>query len=115
MDSAYEQTTELLKGIKRPSAIFYYSDSMAMAGLRAAADLGVKVPEELSIMGYDDIPLTSYSVPWLTSVRQDSGVMGKYIAGQTVSLIESGGMKIDMSRRTLPVDLVVRESTGTAP
>lgn len=112
MESAYNQTVELLKSPNPPSGIFYYSDAMAMAGLRAAADLGLSVPGDLSIVGYDDIPLTTYSIPRLTSIRQDSSVMGRYIAEKTIKLIEGDeGEKSDDT--ILPVELVVRESSGS--
>lgn len=114
MDRAYEQTVDLLRSDKRPSAIFYYSDTMAMAGLRAAADMNVSVPEELSIIGYDDIPLTSYSVPRLTSIRQDSCDLGRFIGEKAVSLIEKGEEEVK-SGENLPVELIARESTGKCP
>ncbi|MBN2658273.1 MAG: LacI family DNA-binding transcriptional regulator [Spirochaetales bacterium] len=111
MEGAYKQTVELLNSPHPPTGIFYYSDAMAMGGLRAAADLGVPVPADLSIVGYDDIPLTAYYIPRLTSVRQDSGVMGRYIAEKTVNLIEGVEMK-NKAGTVLPVELTVRESSG---
>ncbi len=116
-ESGYEKTMELLQSPDRPTGVFYYSDTMAIAGLRAAADCGISVPEELSIIGYDDILLSRFSIPRLTTVKQDSRVMGRFIGEKAISLIS--GNPADPEHRgpawqeeLLPVSLEVRESTA---
>ena len=116
-ETSYEKSRTLLTSSNPPTAIFYYSDTMAIAGLRAAADLGVRVPRDLSIVGYDDIQFSRFSVPRLTTVRQDSRVMGKFIGEKVMELIADNPDDPELKgpawkEELLPVTLKVRESTA---
>jgi LacI family transcriptional regulator len=68
--SGYEQARTLLGRNPRPTAIFASSDQQAIGALRACADLDVAVPAEMSIVGFDDIPLAALVTPRLTTVAQ---------------------------------------------
>ena len=70
-ESGYRGTRRLLELDEPPTAIFAASDLMAAGAIRAASDLGVRVPEDLAIVGFDDIGLASLIQPQLTTVRQD--------------------------------------------
>ena len=87
-DIAYKQAYGLL--IKHPeiTALFCASDMMAISAIRAARDLSKKVPEDLSIMGFDDIPFAQYMSPSLSTVKQDFYLMGYYGGRQLIKLIE---------------------------
>ncbi len=111
-ETSYEETTKLLNSDNPPTAIFYYSDVMAIAGLRAAADLGLSIPKDLSIIGYDDINICKYTIPRLTTIRQDSHDMGFYIGQKTLDLINRDHGK-NIENRLQPVTLILRESTGS--
>ena len=75
-DSGYAATRRLMDVAPRPTAIFASSDQQAIGGLRAAADLGLAVPGDLSIVGFDDIPLANLVMPRLTTVGQPVAKIG---------------------------------------
>ena len=73
----------------RPTAIFAASDQMAYGALEAAEEYGLRVPEDLSLIGFDDIPLSAHTRPTLTSVRQPFYEMGQRAIALLLSLLES--------------------------
>ncbi|MFD0200636.1 LacI family DNA-binding transcriptional regulator [Saccharothrix carnea] len=102
----------LLADRRRPTAVLFANDSMAVAGMSAARRLGVDVPGELSVVGHDDLPLGELVYPQLTTVRQDLVGLGRAAARVLLaSLGEVEGAPVDIR----PPELVVRESTGPAP
>lgn len=102
-------THELLDDPEPPTAIIYANDIMAIAGISAAIDRGVRVPHDLSIIGFDDIPLAPYIIPPLTTVRQDVFQWGNACARALVSIVEGHAPgPIDLP----PVEFIVRGSTG---
>jgi LacI family transcriptional regulator len=109
-ESAREQTTQLLALDEPPTAIFAAADMMAIGAIRAAAEVGVRVPEELSIVGFDDIQLAPHVNPPLTTLRQDKLGLGAAAGDALVARI--AGDSDRPSLRTLPVELVVRGSTA---
>ena len=72
MADAYAATERLLDRRPDLTAIFAMSDVMAIGAVRALRDRGKRVPEDISVVGYDGIPMASYSVPRLSTVRQDT-------------------------------------------
>ncbi len=74
---AYDTTKRLLKRCPELTALFCISDVMAMGAIRAIRDLGRRVPEDISVVGYDGIPLAQFSVPRLATVRQDTQQMAE--------------------------------------
>jgi LacI family transcriptional regulator len=111
--ASYRVTKELLSRKDRPTAILYYSDATALAGIRAAYDLGLSVPRDVSIVGYDNLSIDDYTVPRLTSVSQQSARIGRDMMSRLAERIA----KPDIAPivRTYPQELVVRESTGPVP
>lgn len=102
-------THELLDDPEPPTAIIYANDIMAIAGISAAIDRGVRVPQDLSIIGFDDIPLAPYIIPPLTTVRQDVFQWGNACAQALVAIVEGrepGPIELP------PVEFVVRGSTA---
>jgi LacI family repressor for deo operon, udp, cdd, tsx, nupC, and nupG len=110
--AARAATARLLQASPRPTAIVYTSDLLALAGLGVAHELGLAVPGDVSIAGFDDSPLASLSSPPLTTVRVDYAGFGE--AAAAVLLAE-----IDDAERPrfepAPPELIVRGSTGPAP
>ena len=92
-----------------PQAIFAQNDQMAVGALRAARDLGLQVPDQLSVIGIDDIPLAAYFEPPLTTFQQDFVTLGR----EAVRLLIDSVEKPDAPRRQLrlPAQLVLRQST----
>lgn len=96
---------------RRPTAVIYANDLMAIAGMAAAQQLGVSVPGELSIVGFDDAELSAYLHPALTTVRTDALGFGRLAAELLLAAIQGGPTE----DRDLPAaQLVVRDSTARA-
>lgn len=98
----------LLTRTPRPTAVLAMSDRLALGAMQAAAELGLRIPRDLSIVGYDDIPAAATADPPLTTVRQSHRDKGRRAGRQVLAALEG--------RRTrqlgvLPTELVVREST----
>jgi DNA-binding LacI/PurR family transcriptional regulator len=94
----------------RPTAIFSMSDRMAFGALRAAAQLALQVPRDLSIVGFDDVPQAAGCIPALTTIRQPSKTKGLLAAS-----IVAGEVPYTSELRLLPVELMERESVGRKP
>jgi LacI family transcriptional regulator len=103
--------TELLSLPDRPTAIFAASDTQALGVLEAARALGIRVPDELSVIGFDDIEVASYV--GLTTVRQPLVESGR--RGAELLLRALGGRPVDLRTELLPLELIVRSTTGPAP
>jgi len=105
---------QLLDQYPTTTAIFAYNDFMAIGAMRAAHERSLRVPEDLSIVGFDDIPLAQFTCPALTSVQQPKLEMGRKGAELLLGLIDE--KPIAKSALTpLKVQLVVRESAGNGP
>lgn len=92
-----------------PTAIFAQNDRMAMGILRAARDARLKVPEQLAVIGVDDMPLSSYFDPPLTTMRQDMPRIGQEATRLLLEIIQDRNTAIQEVK--LPAQLVVRQST----
>jgi LacI family transcriptional regulator len=102
---------QLLALKKRPSAIFVSNDLMAIGGLCAAQQAGVQIPAELSVVGYDDIALASFSTPRLTTIAQPKYEIGVLTAQVMVARIKNA--ELPLRREMLQTQLVIRQSTAT--
>jgi DNA-binding LacI/PurR family transcriptional regulator len=94
----------------RPTAVLAVSDIIAMGALRAARRLGVRVPEDLEVIGFDDIPLAAASQPPLSTVHQPIPEKGRVAIRLLIRELDEGGPR---ERIVLRTDLVLRESTRT--
>ena len=92
------------------TAVFAANDQMALGLLHAAADAGIRVPEDLSVVGFDDIPEARHFSPPLTTVRQDFGELGRRAIAVLLEELEPGGEPAEHAR--VPTPLVVRTSTA---
>ncbi|THV36396.1 LacI family DNA-binding transcriptional regulator [Glycomyces buryatensis] len=101
---------ELLRLADPPTAIFACNDGTAVGVYHAAAKLGVRIPEDLSVVGFDDLPKAKWTVPPLTTVRQPLKEMGTAAARMIVSL--AAGETLPQQRVELATELVVRDSTA---
>ena len=115
---AYRLGHELFSGFERtghPTAIFAASDTIAIGLLQAAYQHGVRVPEELSIVGFDDVDAAAYMIPPLTTVDQRGTEMGTLAAGLILDMIEKRLPVGDVEDVVVTPRLVVRRSTAAAP
>jgi LacI family transcriptional regulator len=109
-EMGYQTALALLKLPQPPTAIFALADVVAVGVLHAAAKLGLGLPDELSVVGFDDIPLASYVIPELTTVAQPI-----YDMGQTaieILMRQIGGQDVPFETITLDARLVIRKSTA---
>lgn len=113
MEDGYQAVYHLLQQPNRPTAIVAINDLLGMAAMRAATDLGLSVPNDLSVAGFDNIPFTSYTVPRLTTVASDPAQNGR----DAVQLLLKRLQKPKRPREVITSNwqLLIRESTGPAP
>ena len=107
----------LFAGGAPPTAVLCFSDLMAAAVVHAAEEAGLRVPQDVSVIGYDDVPLARRLRPTLTTIRQDFEAKGKAAAIALTQSIgrERAGSAPDSAQHMVPVTLVVRESTAPPP
>jgi DNA-binding LacI/PurR family transcriptional regulator len=106
-------TRQLLARAPRPSAIIYDNDVMAVAGLSAAAEQGLRVPEELSVVAFDDSVLARLTHPSLTALTRDTFALGEQVGTELLRVIAEPRKPRNVESAT--PSLVVRESTSKAP
>jgi LacI family transcriptional regulator len=115
VQGGYEAAIRLLIRGGGPTALFCYNDRMAMGAYRAAAELGIRIPDELSIVGFDDQQLIAANLhPALTTVALPHYEMGAWAAGQLIDAIEGTTALDDAARQPTLLDcpLVVRDSVA---
>jgi LacI family transcriptional regulator len=109
----YPFAKELLARKHPFTALFAYNDISAIGSLWAFREAGLRVPEDISIIGFDDIPGAAYANPGLTTVRQPLQKMGQIAAQTVVDLIEGRGEYVP--EIAIEPEFVIRQSTGPAP
>lgn len=109
-DSGQAVARRWLDGPGRPTAIVAASDTQALGVLATAAELGLSVPEDLSVVGYDDTHVAAWTVPALTTVRQPLQEMGRLAVHMVLELVR--GEQLDSRHIELATELIVRASTS---
>jgi LacI family transcriptional regulator len=112
IEDGFQAALQLLRLPVRPTALIAINDLLAVGALRAAGDLGLNVPRDLSLVGYDDIHMAKYLTPRLTTVSKDAVKVGREAVRLLLARIEEPNrpaQKLDM-----PIRLIIRESTGPA-
>jgi LacI family transcriptional regulator len=112
-EDGYQAATELLDRPDRPTALVGFNDKIAVGALHAAADRGLRVPQDVSIAGFDDIELARATRPMLTTVAQPLQEMGRMAVTLLIRLQERH--KLDALHIDLATRLVIRDSTGPVP
>jgi LacI family transcriptional regulator len=100
----------ILRHRSRPTAVFCANDIQAIGAMYECQEAGVKVPEQMSIVGFDDLPISQYTHPQLTTVRVPADDMGRRATEMLLAAIDG---KPGDQRVELTTDLVVRRSTAT--
>ena len=101
--------SQLLSSSDPPTAVFCYNDMTAIGALKAAGMHHIRVPEDISVVGFDDLMISSYTHPPLTTVRQPKNQIGRMATETLLNLL--GGSSTEISRK-VQGDLIVRESTA---
>jgi DNA-binding LacI/PurR family transcriptional regulator len=100
----------LVKSKKPLTAIFSSNDLLAIGAIEGARQMGLSIPEDISIIGFDDMQIASFVSPTLTTIRQPTYEMGKQGAEALIDIIERKSGK--PVHKLLDISLVARESTG---
>lgn len=108
--SGYEAFRRFFALKEPPTAVFAQNDQMAVGVLRAARDAGLLVPDELSVIGIDDIPLAAYFAPPLTTVRQDFAAIGRQAARLLIRALQEP--QAEHEHLLLSGEFILRRSTA---
>ena len=100
----------LLNLPRPPSAVFVSSDRMALGAMRAVFDRGLRIPEDIAIVGYDDIFVSEHTNPPLTTIRTPIDAISAHSTQMLIDAIR--GVPIEPRQVILPIELVVRRSCG---
>jgi LacI family transcriptional regulator len=116
----YEATKKLLAARKKFTALFAFNDISAMGAIRACREAGLRVPDDVSVVGFDDIESAAYQNPALTTVRQPLHEMGRIAAETLLRRIRRSGSDSHGGETMVEPTLIVRETTsrvsaGTRP
>ncbi|MCJ8014110.1 LacI family transcriptional regulator [Paenibacillus sp. KQZ6P-2] len=110
MEDGKRKALELFQQVDRPSALFCCNDMLAVGALQAAKELGIQIPQDLSIVSFDNTILASVTDPPLTSIAQPMEYMGKLVVDLLIQELEEE--QTVKQRIVLPPELVVRQSTS---
>ena len=106
-----QDISSFLKDHPEITAMMTTNDDIAIRVLRAAYDLHIKVPDDLSVIGFDDYPISSKLCPPLTTIHRSLTEAGRMAAESILNFLESNG-KEPLPRRILPTELVIRDTTS---
>lgn len=109
----YEAAMRLLALDEKPTAIFALTEVAAVGVMHAAAEMGLSIPNDLSVLSYDDLPLAEYFIPPLTSIAQPFIEMGETAVNLLLDQIEDPSLP--PQKVVLPTRLVVRQTTAPPP
>mgnify|MGYP001086816112 CR=1 FL=1 len=108
-----EQAFQVLAGLSEPpTAVFCYNDMTAIGVIAAARQAGLSVPGDMSVVGFDDIPVAARFSPALTTVAQPQRGMGQQAMNMALALIAAGEATAPFSNIVIQGELIVRESSG---
>jgi DNA-binding LacI/PurR family transcriptional regulator len=109
-ESGYRAMKHLLASPGRPTALFAGNDTIAFGAMLAIREAGLSIPEDVAVVGYDDLPVAAYACPPLTTIRTHAFEQGKLLAEFAIALMAKE--KVGSRQNVLPLELVVRESCG---
>jgi DNA-binding LacI/PurR family transcriptional regulator len=109
-ESGHAAMGQLLALPERPTAVFAASDSMAAGALAAIREAGLRVPEDIAVVGFDDSPIAALTSPTLTTVRQPIYRLGAEAARLLIDQLQDG--RPEPLGEQLPVEMVIRDSCG---
>lgn len=111
-ESGYTAMRQLLMDDEPPTAVFAASDALAIGAYRALAEAGLRVPDDISVIGFDNIEASAFTTPPLTTVHQPFTELGHEAFSLLLAMLD-GGVR-QPSNVLLPAEIVYRESTGRA-
>lgn len=112
LKAGFDAAAQLLKLAERPTAIFCENDEMAIGAMQCLKQAGLKIPEDISVAGFDDINFAEYSDPPLSTIAQPAEEFGRTAVSLLIDVLQ--GRVTKAAKVILPFDLVIRKSTGPA-
>ncbi|MGC3980453.1 MAG: LacI family DNA-binding transcriptional regulator [Steroidobacteraceae bacterium] len=113
IESGLSATEQLIASKLKFSAIFCCNDEMAIGAIGALKAHGLRIPQDVSVIGFDDIRFARYCDPALTTVAQPKLQLGREATGMLLDILVNGHTTV--VKKILPTDLIVRDSTGKCP
>lgn len=110
ISGGFEMANQLIASGEKFTAIFAAGDTMAMGAISALRQKGIRVPEDVAVVGFDDLEVSSYYNPPLTTIRQPKYKIGQYAFSKLLSIMKEE--KVTEPVDILPYELVIRESCG---
>lgn len=111
-DGGGRAALEILEADQRPDAIFCVNDHLAMHAMKALQEAGCRVPEDISVMGFDNIVVSAYSTPPLTTLAVEKMLMGRESARMLVDKLKHTG-RTPATRKEMPLKIVERSSVSS--
>jgi len=108
-EGGMKATEQLLRQDPQLTAIFALNDKMALGAIKKLNELSLRVPQDIAVVGFDDIPQASFSIPGLTTVHQPLYEIGKLSCERMIELLHDKAQRV---QEVIPIHLVVRESCG---
>ena len=108
--SGYDVMRRILASDSRPTALFAGNDTIATGAMLALREAELSVPKDFAVVGYDDLPIASYTCPPLTTIRTHPFEQGKLLAEAAIALMNNE--KVGSQQDVLPLELIVRNSCG---
>ena len=112
-ESGYKAMTNILKKGKRPTAVFAFNDISALGVMRAIRNQGLRIPENIAVVGFDDIPIAAHFDPPLTTMRQPQEEMGRRGAELLIRAIREREKGAERENIGLEAKLITRKSSGS--
>ncbi|UOF90355.1 LacI family transcriptional regulator [Fodinisporobacter ferrooxydans] len=107
--SGYDIMTKFLANEQKPTAIFASNDEMAIGAMKACKSKGLRIPDDISIIGFDDVPISTLVEPELTTVSQPKYEIGSQAMKMLLNIIETNDLK--QKQIVLPHKLMIRQTT----
>ena len=114
-ESGVKAARKLLSWKRRPTAIFAANDEMAFGVMKVADDMGLKIPDDLSLVGFDGTSFSSFVIPALSTIRRQTDEMSRLGTQKLLALIDEGPNAARGFETMVSPQFVPRESTGPAP
>lgn len=110
MRGGFEMTDQLISSGKAFTAIFAAGDTMALGAISALRQRGIRVPEDVAVVGFDDLEISTYYNPPLTTIRQPKYMIGQYAFRKLLAIMKEES--VSNPTDILPYELIIRESCG---
>ncbi len=111
INSSNEVVKLLLNNENSPDALFFWNDNLALGAMKMIIEMGLSIPNDIAVVGYDDLNFSNYTIPGLTSVQQSTYKIGEIATNLLLNEIISPDKKIKKQHIVLKPELIIRKSS----